>query len=73
MSGSTSFTFLDLTSGLFQLTIHKEDRNLTTFRETKGSLWKYAPPGLGLKTEPSAFADYVQGSVMEVKKKVVRK
>ena len=38
----------------------------------KEKLWEYVRCGFGLKTIPSAFANYVGGSIMGVKKKEVR-
>ena len=35
----------------------------------RGKLWEYMRCGFGLKTLPSAFANYVDGSIMPIKKK----
>ena len=72
MGGSTCFTCLDLASGFLQLTIHEADRHLTAFRDAEGKLWEYVRCGFSLKTVPSAFANYVGGSIMEVNKEGVR-
>ena len=69
---SAYFSCLDLASGFLQLTIHEEDRHLTAFRDAEGKLWEYVRCGFGLKTVPSAFANYVGGSITGVKKKGVR-
>ena len=65
------FSCLDLVSGSLQLTIHEKDRCLTAFRDAEGKLWEYVRCDFGLKTAPSAFANYVGGSIMGVKNKGV--
>ena len=72
MDQAAYFSCLDLASGFLQLTIHEADRHLTAFRDAEGKLWEYVRCGFGLKTVPSAFANYVGGSIMDVKKKGVR-
>ena len=72
MDQSAYFSCLDLASGFLQLTIHGADRHLTAFHDAEGKLWEYVRCGFGLKTVPSAFANYVGGSTMRVKKKGVR-
>ena len=72
MDQSAYFSCLDLASGFLQLAIHEADRHFTAFRDAEGKLWEYVRFGFGLKTVPSAFANYVGGSIMRVKKKGVR-
>ena len=72
MNQSVYFSCLNLASGFLQLTTHEADRYLTAFRDTEGKLWEYVRCGSGLKTVASAFANYVGGSIMRVKKKGVR-
>ena len=74
MDQSAYFSCLDLASGFLQLKIHEADRHLTAFRDAEGNLWEYVRfgCGFGLKTVLSAFANYVGGSIMTVKKKGVR-
>ena len=69
MDQSTYFT-LDLASGFLHLTIHEADRHLTAFRDVEGKLWEYVRCDLDLKPVPLALANYVNDSIMEVKKKV---
>ena len=66
------FSCLDLASGFLQLTIHEADRHFTAFRDAEGRLWECVRCGFGLKTVPSAFANYVGGSIMGVKNKGMR-
>ena len=66
------FSCLDLASVFLQLTVHDADRYFTAFCDVEGKLWEYVRYGFGLKTEPSACANYVGGSIMRVKKKGVR-
>ena len=66
------FTCLDLTSGFLQVAIHEADRQLPAFHDAEGKLWEYVRCGFGLKTVPSAFVNYVSGSIMEATKKGVR-
>ena len=61
---------LDLTSGFLRLTIHERDIYLTALSDAEGKLWEYVCCGFSLKTIPSAFANYVGGSIIEVKKGV---
>ena len=72
MDQSAYFSCLDLASGFLQLTIHEADRHLTAFCDAEGKSWEYVRCGFGLKTVPSAFANYVGGSIMRVEKKGVR-
>ena len=72
MDQSAYFSCLDLASGFLQLTIHEVDRHLTAFRDAEGKLREYVRCGFGLRRVPSAFANYVGGSIMRVKKKGVR-
>ena len=69
MDQSAYFSCLYLALRFLQLTIYKADRHLTAFRDAEGKLWEYVRCGFGLKTVPSAFANYVRGSIMGVKKK----
>ena len=46
--------------------------HLTAFRDAEGKRWEYVRCGFGLKAVPSAFANYVGGSILGVKKKGVR-
>ena len=66
------FSCLDLASGFLQLTTHETDRHLTALRDGEIKLWEYLSCGFGLETVPSAFANYVGGSIMGVKKKGMR-
>ena len=59
-------------NGFLQLTIRESDRHLTAFCDAEGKLWEYVRCGFGLKTVPSAFANYVGGQLMPVKMKGVR-
>ena len=63
MDQSAYFSCLDLVSGFLQLTIHEADRHLTAFRDAEGKLWEYVRCGFGLKMVPSAFTNYVGGSI----------
>ena len=72
MDQSAYLSCLDLASGFLQLTIHEAGRFLTAFRDAEGKLWEYVRCGFGLKTVPSAFANYIGDSIMEVKRKRVR-
>ena len=67
MSGSKYFFSIDLASGFLQLHTHEDDRHLTAFRDADGKLYEYVRCGLGLKTAPSAFANYVGGRLLPVK------
>ena len=69
MDQSAYFSCLDLASGFLQLIIHEADRYLTTFGDAEGKLWEYVRCSFGIKTVPSAFANYVDCSIMIVKKK----
>ena len=71
MYQSVYFSCLDLAPGFLQLTIHEADRHLTAFRDVEGKLWEYVSCGFDLKIVPSAFANYVGGSIMGVEKKGV--
>ena len=71
MDQSAYFSCLYLASRFLQLTIYEADRHLTAFRDAEGKLWEYVRCGFGVKTVPSAFANYIRGSIMEVKKKGV--
>ena len=72
MGQSAYFSCLDLALGFLQLTIHEADRHLTALRDAEGKLWEFVHCGFGLKTVPSAFANYVGGSIMRVNNKDVR-
>ena len=65
--GSKYFSNIDLASGLLQLEIHEDDRHLTAFWDADGKLYEYVRCGFGLKTVPSAFANYVGGRLLPVK------
>ena len=47
--------------GFLQLEIHEDDQHLTAFRDADEKLYEYVRCGFGLKTVPSAFANYVGG------------
>ena len=61
MGQATCFICLDLASGFLQMTIRKEDRHLTAFRDAEAKLWQCVRCGFGLKIVPAAFASYVGG------------
>ena len=67
MEGSKYFSNIDLVSGFLQLEIHEDDRHLTAFRDADGKLYEHVRCGFGLKTVPSAFANYVGGRLLTVK------
>ena len=67
MDQSAYFSCLDLASEFLHLTIHEEDKYFIAFRDAEGKLWKYVRCDLCLTTVPSAFANYIGGSVMRVK------
>ena len=72
MEGSKYFSSIDLASGFLQLEIHEDDRHLTAFRDADGKLYEYVRCGFGLKTVPSAFANYVGGRLLPVKDKGIK-
>ena len=72
MEGSKYFSSIDLASGFLQLEIHEDDRHLTAFQNADGNLYEYIRCGFGLKTAPSAFANYVGGRLILVKDKGIQ-
>ena len=57
--GRSSFTYIDLASGFFQLPIVEADRHKTAFRDVFGQLWEYVRCDFALKILPPAFASMV--------------
>ena len=72
MEGSKYFSSIDLASGFLQLEIHEDDRHLTAFRAADEKLYEYVRCGFGLKTVPSAFANYVGGRLLTAKDRGIK-
>ena len=73
MDQSAYFSCLDFALDFLQLTIHEANKYLTASCDAEGKPWEYVRCGLGRKTVPSAFVNYiVGGSTIRVKKKGVR-
>ena len=67
MKGSKYSSSIDLDSEFLQLEIHEDHRHLTAFRDADRKLYEYVRCGFGLKTVPSAFANYVGGRLLPVR------
>ena len=65
MEGSTCFTSINVASELLQLEVYEDDWHVTG--DAYGKLWKYIRRGIGMKTVPSAFANDVGGTLIELK------
>ena len=72
MEGPKYFSSIDLASGFLQLEIHEDDRHQKAFRDADGKLYEYVCCGFGLKTVPSAFANYMGGRLLPVKGKGIK-
>ena len=72
MKRSKYISSIDLTSRFLQLEIHEDDRHLTAFRDADGKLYECVCCGFGLKTVPSAFANYVGGRLLTFKDRGIK-